>query len=96
MSVDEAGTERGDTGADEPGWDVDPDDISGPAVVTAVGRQTTAVELEAYHNHNVNGLLQTEEHMRALFASWLPAYTADELERVGGRTHGTTLDLRPR
>ncbi|WP_335934502.1 helix-turn-helix domain-containing protein [Streptomyces sp. PTD5-9] len=42
MSVDEAGTERGDTGADEPGWDVDPDDDSGLAVVTAVGRQIKA------------------------------------------------------
>ncbi|MFF3731954.1 helix-turn-helix domain-containing protein [Streptomyces sp. NPDC002476] len=159
MSVDEAGTERGDTGADEPGWDIDPDDDSSAAVVAAVGRQVKAwreaaglragefgtaigygedlvykveggrriprpefldradevlgaggklvamkqdvaearypkkirglakleakaVELEAYHHHNINGLLQTEEHMRALFASWLPAYTVDELERV--------------
>jgi transcriptional regulator with XRE-family HTH domain len=159
MSVDEAGTEHRDAGADEPGWDVDPDDESGVAVVATVGRQikawreaaglragefgaamgygedlvykveggrriprpefldkadevcgaggklaamkqdvaevrypkkirslakmeAKAVELEAYHNHNINGLLQTEEHMRALFASWLPAYTVDELERV--------------
>ncbi|WP_326694024.1 helix-turn-helix domain-containing protein [Streptomyces sp. NBC_01766] len=42
MSVDEAGTERGDGGADEPGWDVDPDDESGVAVVAAVGRQIKA------------------------------------------------------
>ncbi|MFB7209847.1 helix-turn-helix domain-containing protein [Streptomyces sp. NPDC056255] len=42
MSVDEGGTERGDTGADEPGWDVDPDDESGVAVVAAVGRQIKA------------------------------------------------------
>ncbi|MFE7617293.1 helix-turn-helix domain-containing protein [Streptomyces sp. NPDC057496] len=160
MSTDGVGTERsGDGGADEPGWDVDPDDESGVAVVAAVGRQikawreaaglragefgaamgygedlvykveggrriprpefldkadevlgaggkiaamkqdvaevrypkkirdlakleAKAVELEAYHNHNINGLLQTEEHMRALFASWLPAYTVDEMERV--------------
>ncbi|MDK0521529.1 helix-turn-helix transcriptional regulator [Streptomyces sp. ML-6] len=159
MSVNEVGAERGDRGADEPGWDVDPDDESGVAVVATVGRQikawreaaglragefgaaigygedlvykveggrriprpefldmadevlgaggkiaamkedvaevrypkkirdlakleAKAVELEAYHNHNINGLLQTEEHMRALFASWLPAYTVDELERV--------------
>ncbi|MFE2373070.1 helix-turn-helix domain-containing protein [Streptomyces sp. NPDC059398] len=159
MSVDEAGTERGDGGADEPGWDVDPDDESGTAVVAAVGRQlkawresaglrasefggaigygedlvykveggrriprpefldradevlgaggkiaamkkdvgdvrypkkigdlarmeAKAVELEAYHHHNINGLLQTEEHMRALFASWLPTYTLDEMDRV--------------
>ncbi|MEV6163012.1 helix-turn-helix transcriptional regulator [Streptomyces sp. NPDC052052] len=42
MSVDETGMERGDAGADEPGWDVDPDDESGAAVVAAVGRQIRA------------------------------------------------------
>ncbi|MGW2087603.1 helix-turn-helix domain-containing protein [Streptomyces sp. NPDC001880] len=42
MSVVEAGTEHGDAGADEPGWDVDPDDESGVAVVAAVGRQIKA------------------------------------------------------
>ncbi|MGW1404582.1 helix-turn-helix domain-containing protein [Streptomyces sp. NPDC002403] len=159
MSVDGAGTECTDGGADESGWDVDPDDESGLAVLATVGRQikawreaaglracefgkaigygedqvykveggrriprpefldradeavgargklsamkedvaevrypkkvrdlakmeAKAVELEAYHNHNINGLLQTEEHMRALFASWLPAYTPDETDRV--------------
>ncbi|MFH9243774.1 helix-turn-helix domain-containing protein [Streptomyces anulatus] len=159
MSVVGDGTERGDGGVDEPGWDVDPDDESGAAVVAAVGRQikawreaagmracelglalgygedlvykveggrriprpefmdgvdravgaggklaamksdlaevrypkkirdlakleARAVEVEAYHNHNINGLLQTEGHMRALFASWLPAYTLDEMDRM--------------
>ncbi|MDV9199669.1 helix-turn-helix domain-containing protein [Streptomyces sp. Wh19] len=42
MSVDETGTEHSDAGADEPGWDVDPDDESGAAVVAAVGRQIKA------------------------------------------------------
>jgi transcriptional regulator with XRE-family HTH domain len=42
MSVDGTGTEHGDGGADEPGWDVDPDDESGVAVVAAVGRQIKA------------------------------------------------------
>ncbi|RPK45168.1 hypothetical protein EES39_15535 [Streptomyces sp. ADI92-24] len=42
MSVDEAGTRQVDGGADEPGWDVDPDDESGVAVVAAVGRQIKA------------------------------------------------------
>ncbi|MFF9348007.1 helix-turn-helix domain-containing protein [Streptomyces sp. NPDC014734] len=42
MSVDVAGTGRGDAGADEPGWDVDPDDESVVAVVAAVGRQIKA------------------------------------------------------
>ena len=41
MSVDGDGTERGD-GGDEPGWDVDPEDESGAAVVAAVGRQIKA------------------------------------------------------
>uniref|UniRef100_A0AAU2V8E5 Helix-turn-helix domain-containing protein n=1 Tax=Streptomyces sp. NBC_00003 TaxID=2903608 RepID=A0AAU2V8E5_9ACTN len=145
--------------ADEPGWEVDPDDESGAAVVAAVGRQlkvwreaaglraaelgaaigygedlvykveggrriprpefldradevlgaggklasmkrdvvevrypkkirdlakleAKAVEIEAYGNHNIHGLLQTEEHMRALFAGWLPAYSTDEMDRM--------------
>ncbi|MER6102590.1 helix-turn-helix transcriptional regulator [Streptomyces sp. NPDC001832] len=42
MSADETGMERGGTGADEPGWDVDPDDESVVAVVAAVGRQIKA------------------------------------------------------
>ncbi|MFC8728421.1 helix-turn-helix domain-containing protein [Streptomyces bacillaris] len=42
MSVVGNGTERGDAGADEPGWEVDPDDESGAAVVAAVGRQIKA------------------------------------------------------
>ncbi|MFI6963618.1 helix-turn-helix domain-containing protein [Streptomyces sp. NPDC050255] len=159
MTVVGDGTEQSDGGADEPGWEVDPDDESGAAVVAAVGRQirawresaglragelgaaigygedlvykveggrriprpefldrtdevvgaggklaamkrdvaevrypkkvrdlakleAKAVQVEAYHHHNINGLLQTEDHMRALFASWLPAYTLDEMERV--------------
>lgn len=42
MSVDGDGagrTEDAGGGADEPGWDVDPEDESGAAVVAAVGRQ---------------------------------------------------------
>lgn len=42
MSVDGAGTQHGDGGADEPGWDVDPDDESGVAVIATVGRQIKA------------------------------------------------------
>ncbi|WP_329118192.1 helix-turn-helix domain-containing protein [Streptomyces sp. NBC_01465] len=144
---------------DEPGWEVDPDDESGAAVVAAVGRQlklwreaagmraaefgaalgygedlvfkveggrriprpeyldgadallraggrisamkedvaqvrypkrvrelakleARAVEFAAYHNHNINGLLQEEGYMRALFETWLPAYSADEMDRM--------------
>ncbi|WKX21383.1 helix-turn-helix transcriptional regulator [Streptomyces sp. HUAS CX7] len=146
-------------GADEPGWEVDPDDEWGVAVLTTVGRQlklrreavgmragdfgvavgygedlvykveggkriprreylekadqvlradgliaaawedvkrvrypkqvrelakleATAVEISLYANHNIHGLLQTEEHMRSLFDTWLPAYTKEETERM--------------
>ncbi|WP_186777193.1 helix-turn-helix domain-containing protein [Streptomyces salinarius] len=145
--------------ADEPGWEVDPDDEWGVAVLTTVGRQlklrreavgmragdfgvavgygedlvykveggkriprreylekadqvldaggliaaawedvkkvrypkqvrdlakleATAVEISLYANHNIHGLLQTEEHMRSLFDTWLPAYTEEETERM--------------
>ncbi|MGV9593815.1 helix-turn-helix domain-containing protein [Streptomyces tendae] len=146
-------------GADEPGWEVDPDDEWGVAVLTTVGRQlklrreavgmragdfgvavgygedlvykveggkriprreylekadevldaggliaaawedvkrvrypkqvrelakleATAVEVSLYANHNIHGLLQTEEHMRSLFDTWLPAYTEEETESM--------------
>ncbi|RPF34437.1 helix-turn-helix transcriptional regulator [Streptomyces sp. TLI_185] len=39
MSVDEADTARLKTEADEPGWEVDPDDEWGVAVIATVGRQ---------------------------------------------------------
>ncbi|MEU8915868.1 helix-turn-helix transcriptional regulator [Streptomyces nigrescens] len=44
MGVDgeNAGGDNVDSGADEPGWDVDPDDESGAAVVATVGRQLKA------------------------------------------------------
>ncbi|MGK3093713.1 helix-turn-helix domain-containing protein [Streptomyces sp. WAC01490] len=42
MSVVGDGTERGDAGVDEPGWEVDPDDEPGAAVVATVGRQIKA------------------------------------------------------
>jgi transcriptional regulator with XRE-family HTH domain len=41
-----------------------------------------AVELLMYGNHNIHGLLQTEEYMRALLSTWRPAYSSDELERM--------------
>ncbi|WP_432195636.1 helix-turn-helix domain-containing protein [Streptomyces sp. bgisy027] len=41
-----------------------------------------AVELLMYGNHNLHGLLQTEEYMRALLATWRPAYSPDQLERM--------------
>lgn len=40
-----------------------------------------AVELGAYSNHNVHGLLQTPEYTRALFEMRRPAYTEDHVDR---------------
>jgi transcriptional regulator with XRE-family HTH domain len=41
-----------------------------------------AVEMLLYSNHNIHGLLQTEEYARALLRTWRPAYSPDELERM--------------
>ncbi|AVV41741.1 helix-turn-helix transcriptional regulator [Streptomyces sp. ID05-04B] len=158
MSVDGEAV-RLRTEADEPGWEVDPDDEWGVAVLATVGRQlrlrreavgmragdfavavgygedlvykveggkriprqeyldkadgvlgadglvaaawedvkkvrypkrvrelgkleAQAVEVALYSNHNIHGLLQTEQHMRALFDAWLPAYSDEETERM--------------
>ncbi|MFG2561194.1 helix-turn-helix domain-containing protein [Streptomyces sp. NPDC048496] len=164
MRVDADGTERSGDETDEPGWEVDPDDESGAAVVATVGRQlrlrreaagmraaefgvaigygedqvykveagkriprpeyldraddvlgadglitamkkdvaevrypkkirdlarmeARAVELLSYGDHNLHGLLQTDEHARALLGTRRPAYSQDELERmVAART----------
>ncbi|MEV5725291.1 helix-turn-helix transcriptional regulator [Streptomyces pharetrae] len=40
-----------------------------------------AVELGAYDNHQIHGLLQTPEYAHALYAMRRPAYTEDEIER---------------
>ncbi|MEV8065482.1 helix-turn-helix transcriptional regulator [Streptomyces sp. NPDC085995] len=160
MSVDgEAG--RREDEADEPGWDVDPDDEWGVAVITTVGRQlklrrealgmrvvdfakavgygedmvykiesgkriprqdylvvsdkvlraggmvaamwedvkkvrypktmrdlarmeAQAVESTAYGTHNLHGLLQTQDYMRALFEMRRPAHPRDQVERLVG------------
>ncbi|MEU7280406.1 helix-turn-helix transcriptional regulator [Streptomyces sp. NPDC045431] len=156
MSLEENGSK---SEADEPGWEVDPDDESGAAVVATVGRQlrlwresagmkaaefglaigygedlvykveagkriprpeyldkadevlqaggrisamkkdvaearypkkvrdlarleARAVELLSYGNHNLYGVLQTEEYARALLKTRRPAYSDDELERM--------------
>ncbi|MFD9356903.1 helix-turn-helix domain-containing protein [Streptomyces sp. NPDC060031] len=41
-----------------------------------------AVEIGTYNNHNIHGLLQTPEYTRALFRTWRPVYTPDEMERM--------------
>ncbi|MEV1061561.1 helix-turn-helix transcriptional regulator [Streptomyces sp. NPDC050263] len=173
MSVD-GEVRRLRTEADEPGWEVDPDDEWGVAVITTVGRQlrlrreavgmraaefgeavgygedlvykieggkriprpelldkademlgaggllsamkedvakvrypkkvrelakleAQAVEVGLYSNHNIHGLLQTEEHMRALFHVWLPGYSDEETERmVAARMARHSIFERPR
>ncbi len=48
--------------------------------------EAEATELGAYSNHNIHGLLQTEEYARALFAMRRPALSADEVDQyVSGR-----------
>lgn len=44
--------------------------------------EAQAVELGTYGNHNVHGLLQTEEYARSLFEMRRPAYSQDEVERM--------------
>jgi transcriptional regulator with XRE-family HTH domain len=43
--------------------------------------EAEAVELGAYDNHNLHGVLQTEDYARALFSMRKPAYSDDELDR---------------
>ncbi|MFI5676710.1 helix-turn-helix domain-containing protein [Streptomyces cellulosae] len=40
-----------------------------------------AVELGAYANHNMHGLLQTPEYARALYVRRRPSFTEDEIDR---------------
>ncbi|MEV8568150.1 helix-turn-helix transcriptional regulator [Streptomyces sp. NPDC051322] len=43
--------------------------------------EAAAVEFGAYSNHNMPGLLQTEEYTRALFEMRRPGYSPDEIDR---------------
>ena len=46
-----------------------------------------AVEIGVYESISLNGLLQTPDHARALFESWQPAYSTEEVEQlVAART----------
>ncbi|CAG7599136.1 helix-turn-helix domain-containing protein [Actinacidiphila bryophytorum] len=48
--------------------------------------EAEAVELGAYSNHNMHGLLQTEDYARSLFGMRRPTYTEDQIDRqVEGR-----------
>lgn len=46
-----------------------------------VNLEGRAVELSAYGNHNIHGLLQTDDYARALFEMWQPPQTVAEVER---------------
>ncbi|AWZ08418.1 MULTISPECIES: helix-turn-helix transcriptional regulator [unclassified Streptomyces] len=58
-----------------------------PKKVRALAKlESDAVELGAYGNHNLHGLLQTEEHARALYEVRRPAFSPDVVDRyVAGR-----------
>jgi transcriptional regulator with XRE-family HTH domain len=43
--------------------------------------EAETVELGAYCNHNMHGLLQTEAHARALFGMHRPTYSEDDIDR---------------
>ncbi|MGW4202203.1 helix-turn-helix domain-containing protein [Streptomyces sp. NPDC004726] len=43
--------------------------------------EAQALELLAYNNQSVHGLLQTEDYTRALFGMRKPAYSPDQIER---------------
>ncbi|MBO1333650.1 helix-turn-helix transcriptional regulator [Streptomyces sp. VRA16 Mangrove soil] len=48
--------------------------------------EAQAVELTAYWNHNLHGLLQTPEYAQALISMWRPTLTREQIERgVAGR-----------
>lgn len=59
--------------------------------------EAQAVELCMYANHNIHGLLQTEEYARALLRTWRPSYSPDELERmIAARVaRGSVFDRTP-
>ncbi|MFJ8162057.1 Scr1 family TA system antitoxin-like transcriptional regulator [Streptomyces sp. NPDC096136] len=66
------------------------DDLLGvryPKKVRALAKlEAKAVEICGYRTHNLHGLLQTDEHARALFEMQQPAYSEEEVERgVAGR-----------
>ncbi|MFI6951170.1 helix-turn-helix domain-containing protein [Streptomyces sp. NPDC050422] len=100
MSVDGVGTEQGDGGADEPGWDVDPDDESGVAVVAAVGRQIKAWreaaglragELGAAIGYGENLVYKVEGGQRIPRPEFLDK--VDEVVGAGGKIAAMKQDL---
>ncbi|MGW1127017.1 helix-turn-helix domain-containing protein [Streptomyces sp. NPDC002526] len=101
MSVDEIGADwQPDAGADEPGWDVDPDDESGVAVVAAVGRQIrawreaaglTAAEFGTRLGYGENLIYKVEGGRRIPRPELLDM--ADEVCGAGGKIAAMKKDL---
>ncbi len=58
--------------------------------------EAEAVELGAYANHNMHGLLQTGGYARSLFAMRRPAYTRGRNRPPRRRAHGPPGRLRAR
>lgn len=56
--------------------------------------EALAVELGAYSNHNLHGLLQTREYTKALFEMRRPAYSQDQSGAARRSPHGPRVDFR--
>ncbi|MEU4149843.1 helix-turn-helix transcriptional regulator [Streptomyces sp. NPDC026659] len=54
-----------------------------PRKVRELGKlESQAVEIGVYECNSINGLLQTEDHARALFQAAQPPYSPDDVERM--------------
>ncbi len=103
MGVDGGGGvdgENTESGADEPGWDVDPDDESGAAVVATVGRQLKAwreaaglraCELGAAIGYGEDLIYKVEGGRRIPRPELLDR--ADEVLRAGGKLAAMKRDV---
>jgi hypothetical protein len=59
-----------------------------------LGCEQETVVISSYQNQVVPGLLQTEAYARAVFRSRIPAYDADEVERLVAARIGRQEILR--
>lgn len=65
----------------------DMEQVCYPKKIRALAKmEARAVELSAYGSHNIHGLLQTDDYARALFETWQPPQTKEQIERgMAGR-----------
>ena len=101
MSLDEADTGRLKTEADEPGWEVDPDDEWGVAVIATVGRQLRlrreavgmrVPEFGAAVGYGDDMVYKIEAGRRIPRQQYLD--TADEVLGAGGLISATWEDVK--